>query len=1131
MLAFVPLLLGQDDETEEEVFELSPFTVDARDDTGYRANSTLAGSRLNTKLRDVGAAISVMTSELFEDTGATDSQTLLSYGLNTETSGAQGNFAGGQPGSRGQNVDLSNERTNPQRGQRIRGLATADLTRNFFETDVAFDSYNTDRITVSRGPNSLLFGIGSPGGIINNATMRASLNDDFGEVSFRLGERWSHRESFNYNKVILEDRLAVRVAGLYDRFEYQQRPTFEEKRRAYVALESILFENEQSEVFDRTVLRGNYETGEVTSTPPMITPPGDGVTSWFETPNRADEAMTGTTFPSWVDDGTFQPKWTADQRPGLAGRGDYPGSVAPPNFIQIALVYEEPNALPGQTGSANTYGSEIEAVVERVLYRFNSSINLPTWDYYLNSSFYHQDWYPSFKTASLPLEIFDNENMSLSGTTNRVESDFYVNNIGLEQTFFGGKAGIELNYDKQQYDTLARLPFTAGGFAISFNDVLIDIQEYNNDGTPNPNVGRAVLVSSVGEPRASELMGADSEETSREASRATAFYDLDFTEGDRFGWLGRHIITGVVGQQSRDTTNRSWAAAWDSEDIDVGANEYHNHNLSGSRRQVVSRVYLTPPLHNDASIQSPSDVTISNYLTIPIPEDGDVFNARTYHKITNEIFVGPMETRVYPRAFSRERREIETEVLSMQSYLFNDHVVALYGYRTDTQQNFNNLVDAEFPNGARDFETSFNSLSPSLDAATGEVVAPEKGSTETFSLVAHVPDAWLDNIWSEGPRLSFHYSESENFNPVGVRTDIEGFVIDSPKGTTEEMGFSVESRNGRYSARFNWFETNLENDTATGVPNVHTQIGNWLTRFDRARDEGLTIEEALAVSTNSADNIARGLDYTGLWSSYEEGFQEIINLLPSRLHGIYNYRVDPDGEPRNDNDLIPNQSATRQFTTEGFEVEMVANITENWRTMLNIGQQESVQSQIAPLVAQVAKEMDQNLKNSPLLYMATTPSLGDGNYISMWNSFQFIPLLASLSQEGTVAQELREWRINAVSNYTFSEGRFAGLGVGGAIRYQSKASTGYPLSLDENGIALPVLDQPFWGPDQFNGDLWVSYGKKLFNDKVDWKIQLNMRNAFGDNDPIPVITNPNGELAIFRNSLPRETFLTNTFSF
>ncbi|MDQ8181139.1 hypothetical protein [Pelagicoccus sp. SDUM812005] len=130
-------LVAQDNE-DSDVFELSPFTVDAGDEAGYRATSTLAGSRLNMRLKDVGSAISVMTKELMNDVGATDAGTLLSYGLNTEVaSGDQGNFSN----SIRSNGSYSSQETrrNPQSGQRIRGLAEATLTRDYFLTDIPFD--------------------------------------------------------------------------------------------------------------------------------------------------------------------------------------------------------------------------------------------------------------------------------------------------------------------------------------------------------------------------------------------------------------------------------------------------------------------------------------------------------------------------------------------------------------------------------------------------------------------------------------------------------------------------------------------------------------------------------------------------------------------------------------------------------------------------------------------------------------------------------------------------------------------------------------------------------------------------------------------------------------------------------
>ncbi len=41
----------------------TPFTVSTAKDTGYAASETLAGTRMRTSLRDVGASLTVLTPE------------------------------------------------------------------------------------------------------------------------------------------------------------------------------------------------------------------------------------------------------------------------------------------------------------------------------------------------------------------------------------------------------------------------------------------------------------------------------------------------------------------------------------------------------------------------------------------------------------------------------------------------------------------------------------------------------------------------------------------------------------------------------------------------------------------------------------------------------------------------------------------------------------------------------------------------------------------------------------------------------------------------------------------------------------------------------------------------------------
>src|SRR5688572_5560083 len=124
---------------DDKVVQLAPFQVNTTQDRGYAASSSLAGSRLNTELRNVASAIQVVTPEFLKDTGSTDLQRLLVYTTNTEVAGIGGNFYG-------TNADDLSYRTqvlvNPQTGTRVRGLNNADLTRDFFTTNIPMDAYN-----------------------------------------------------------------------------------------------------------------------------------------------------------------------------------------------------------------------------------------------------------------------------------------------------------------------------------------------------------------------------------------------------------------------------------------------------------------------------------------------------------------------------------------------------------------------------------------------------------------------------------------------------------------------------------------------------------------------------------------------------------------------------------------------------------------------------------------------------------------------------------------------------------------------------------------------------------------------------------------------------------------------------
>ena len=97
-LCLAPVILAQEnrpDDEDSDLVVLSPFEVSVqREDGGYTAETTLAGNRLNTKLKDIGNAVTVITPQLLADIGATNNASLLQYTPNTEVGGIRGNFAG-----------------------------------------------------------------------------------------------------------------------------------------------------------------------------------------------------------------------------------------------------------------------------------------------------------------------------------------------------------------------------------------------------------------------------------------------------------------------------------------------------------------------------------------------------------------------------------------------------------------------------------------------------------------------------------------------------------------------------------------------------------------------------------------------------------------------------------------------------------------------------------------------------------------------------------------------------------------------------------------------------------------------------------------------------------------------------
>lgn len=258
-----------------ETVTLSPFEVRLDDDQGYTATNTLAGSRLNTELRNTPAAITVFTKEFLEDIGALNTMEALAYSLNAgrEFTDYTGLAATQQSDGAVQS----------------RGFVGASLGRNYFVSRVSLDAFNTERMDFARGPNSILYGIGGPGGIINTSTKRALLGGrPIQQVQARIGS-WDDRRVTVDAGRSLGRTLALRAnAAWQDRDGWRD---FEHFRLKAGALAATV------RPFAHTELRVEGEYGDRHQVVPYPYPSSDFSSAWLAagrpvTPGTG--AVTGT---------------------------------------------------------------------------------------------------------------------------------------------------------------------------------------------------------------------------------------------------------------------------------------------------------------------------------------------------------------------------------------------------------------------------------------------------------------------------------------------------------------------------------------------------------------------------------------------------------------------------------------------------------------------------------------------------------------------------------------------------------------------------------------------------------------------------------------------------------------------
>lgn len=806
------------DKEKDQVVTLSPFMVEGEEVEGYGADSTLAGTRVRTDLKDTASAISVVTKQFLKDTAVTGNQELLVYTPSTEVSGTGGNFSG----FGGQKIpNESRSMINPSANNRVRGLDAADNTRDYFMTDIPWDSFNTGRIDLQRGPNSILFGVGSPAGIIN-----ASISDAAYKRAYRfensIDQFGSLRNSIDLNHVLIKKELAVRLSYLDDRRKFQQKPAFNDQKRLYGALryDSNLLGKDNT-----TTIRLKYEDGSVRSNNPRVLPPFDRITPWFSAPYNkvtinnfsAGNGSLSTTSPAIA---LLKPNGNTSFQ-GLASTVDvrsyFNGGTS--SGVPAVVGSSPTNVIVGMI-NASIPGANNQSYRPQAIPTFSqyASAKLPGGTFYVDQVL----------TDPTIYNFFDN---LLDGPNKREWQNWKAGNVDLQQSFFKDRLAFNVTYDKQDYDSGQIGWLTGSDYGIG-----IELNEKMADGSTNYNLGRPYVTGSDG-------FGNFSYKINRTSARGIVTADL--RAEDYFGKnlvtriLGRNVLTGLRANDTKAMQTIIFANHATTPDLIsmLGLTPESVNSISGNR-QFDWIYYLGPSLSSRSNASGAGLEGIKVALTPAASTAVRYFNqtwnaAATVNKTDPYTYVnyndaagatrtgtqadnpanyvgwtlGPVNwlSASNPDQFpslvtggERSKFRDASKGFTWQGYLWDGMLVPTFGWRKDTVTNYASSAP-------RNVLTGIASTDYTIDPKSYRLA---EGTSKNWSGVLHIPEKLTSKLPGR-TKISLFYNDSSNFKADAPRRNLMGGLIDNPAGTTKEKGIVISTLDDKLTFRANFYETRV----------------------------------------------------------------------------------------------------------------------------------------------------------------------------------------------------------------------------------------------------------------------------------------------------------------------------------
>lgn len=1098
-----------------DAVQMSPFEVNTEKDQGYTATNSLAGTRLNSKLEDLAASISVVTKQQLDDTAAIDINDIFLFEANTEGMQQYTEFT----------IDRSfyNENTtlNPQSSNRIRGIGSANISTNNFATSgvVPVDTYILDSVEISRGPNSNIFGLGNAAGTVNLVTGDARVDRNISQIASRGDSSGGWRASANFNRVLVKDRLAIRAAYLHDEKGFERKPSYENTNRLFASLTARPFKS--------TTLRLAYESYNNHFSRQNTTLPRDSISDWL----ASDRPVWNPSYTTGGATGAWRP---------LNGTTYTPVTTANEATLPITL-------LPGSGGFWNNPSVFIEGNGAVSFYGMNAAANTltnpappgsPVYRYVETGSVYRRT-----TTTGTPLILFQVPSIRDKSIYDWTSTNILSPNYGrdqastyraeLNQGVFNTprqRLDVQLGAYKEVIDRYDHAVFSRSDSGIPY--VVVDVNETLLDGSTNPNFLRPYMAGSQ------PTIGYRDERNL--STRASLAYQLDFSNEENWKkWAGKHslllygerrdILNTNLSGRDLNVSNYSWSSA----------NDVGSLPLRGNTYRLYPRYYLGGRVNDAGRVVDNAPATKFSLGSTPFTW---YTSART--RVDEQATI----REIIQSGNSRDR-EIRSKGVIWQGFFLKDkfgdgRIVPTIGWRDD-----------------RNRERSSRNLNANLNATT---TINSDTHLHDLSWVKVFPTPWEEKAGQSRTQgvvvkpfrwLNLNYNQSDSFKPETLAYNINGELLPNPTGKTKDYGVTLKLFNEKLVARVTHYDTVEKNSRNGSITSAA------VTRTLRLFYDPSSSNAIVGTTVPATPVLANGSDAFDLEQSATQwilGSNPTFTIDQAREMALNQYLkpLGIDG-PAIDRVRLLGASAftdVNTVTSTGTEVELTFNPTRNWTMKLAGAQQKAVDTELGNAVNDYVNSRLVAAKAIVIPSNDTTRANGTAGKF-WWSSGQsstntnspanfYVANVKSVvglatANAGKPRAQTREYRANFTTNYRlagmFQDNWLKNASVGGSIRWSSKAALGYygaaPSTDPEYRGAIVEYDanRPIYDKPRAEFDLMASYNLRLWNEKVRCRIQLNVRNLTESGRLQPISYNPDGQAWNYRIVDPRQFILSATF--